>query len=52
MGVRKPTQIGFIPEKKEKRLTKKEIIKILEEKGIEFDKNASVDELRGLIPEE
>ena len=50
MSVRKPTQIGFIPEKK--KLSKKEVIKILEEKGIEFDKDASVDELRKLIPVE
>lgn len=52
MGVRKPTQIGFIPKKKEKKLSKKEIIEILEEKGIEFDKNATVEELRKLIPAE
>lgn len=52
MAARKPTQIGFIPRKKDKNPTKKEIIKILEEKGIEFDKNVSVEELKALIPGE
>lgn len=51
MAARKPTQIGFIPKKKEKDPTKKDIIKLLEEKGIEFDKNASLDELKALVPE-
>lgn len=52
MSTRKPTQIGFIPTKKDKKLSKKETIEILKEKGIEFDEKASVEELRKLIPVE
>lgn len=52
MSVRKPTQIGFIPKKKEKKITKKEVIEILKAKGIEFDEKASLEELKGLIPKE
>lgn len=38
--------------KKEKKLTKKEVMAILVEKGIEFDEKATADELRALIPAE
>lgn len=38
--------------KKEKKLTKREIIAILEEKGIDFDEKTTVDELKALIPAE
>lgn len=37
---------------KEKKLTKKEIISILTEKGIDFDERATVDDLKALIPSE
>lgn len=37
---------------KEKKLTKKEIIAILTEKGIDFDEKSTVDELKALIPSE
>lgn len=37
--------------KKEKKPTKKEIMEILKEKGIEFDEKATAEELRALIPE-
>lgn len=38
--------------KKEKRASKKEIIAILTEKGIDFDEKATADELKALIPKE
>lgn len=49
---RKPTQIGFIPKKRERRVTKKEVIEILKAKGIDFNEDASLEELKALIPAE
>lgn len=43
--------VGKVFEKK-KKLTKKEVIAILEEKGVDFDEKATVDELKALIPAE
>ena len=44
--------VGKIFQKKSKRPTKKEVIELLKEKGIEFDDNAKLDELIALLPEE
>ncbi|MEE1085817.1 MAG: hypothetical protein U0L05_01395 [Schaedlerella sp.] len=52
MGVRKPTQIGFIPKKKSKKPTPKETREKLIELGIEFDENAKLEELLQLLPKE
>ena len=38
--------------KKDDRLTKKKVIEILKEKGIQFEENASLEELKALIPAE
>lgn len=52
MGVRKPTQIGFIPKKKPKKLTLEETRTKLTELGIEFDENAKLKDLLQLLPKE
>lgn len=52
MGTRKPTQIGFIPKKKVKKPTVKEVKAKLTELGIEFDENAKLEELLQLLPKE
>lgn len=44
--------VGKTFKKKAERLTKKDIVKILTEKGIEFDENATVEELKALISKE
>lgn len=44
--------VGKKIQRKEKKITKKEVIDILTDKGIEFDKNAKVEELLALIPKE
>ena len=38
--------------KKPKKPTKKEVMEILKEKGIEFDDNAKLDDLITLLPKE
>lgn len=44
--------VGKVFQKKSKKPTKKEVMEILKEKGIEFDDNAKLDDLIGLLPKE
>lgn len=44
--------VGKLFQKKSKKPTKKEVMELLKEKGIEFDDNAKLDELIALLPEE
>ena len=44
--------VGKVFQKKSKKTTKKEVMEILKEKGIEFDDNAKMDDLIALLPEE
>lgn len=44
--------VGKTFQKKSKKPTKKEVMELLKEKGIEFDDNAKLDELIALLPEE
>lgn len=44
--------IGKKFEKPTKKPTKKEIVELLKEKGIDFDEKAGAEELLKLIPEE
>lgn len=45
-------RVGYIPEKKVKKQTLKEVREKLTELGIEFEKDAKLEELLVLIPEE